>query len=745
MKYMRTYLVVSFCFFSIHLVLSQFQFSYQQSISVNKLGVGLTLPWAGGLNYAQVSEIDIDYDNDKDLFVFDRSNNQIRVFQHDVVGINHQYSFLPNSYGLFPSDIRYRAFMVDYNGDGKNDLFTYGVGGITVYKNTGNATTGLTWSLAKSLLYSDYWGANLNLYVSSSDIPAIVDVDLDGDLDVLTYHIGGQHVQYHQNQSVELYGHSDSLVFILKNECWGGFREDVTSNALFLNDQDSPCISGNVPNAEHPIHNKPSSNDSKAHSGSTLLAIDIDASSVKDLIIGDVSYPTMNLLINGGTAPNTNSLMVSVDPAFPSNTVAVNMQLFPAAYSVDVDFDGVKDLLVAPNARGVSENEKSLLYYKNTGSNAASNFVYQTKAFLQEDMIEHGTGSIPIFEDLTGDGLKDMFICNFFAYKPTLAKESRIAFYKNTGTQSLPVFTFIDDDFLNLSQSSYGLRMVATFGDVDGDSKPDLFIGLENGSILFRKNISTGSTPLFAAATASYQDNNGTPISAGQFASPQLFDLNKDGKLDLLIGQKTGEIMYYKNIGTSTVPSFQLETNILGNVDVSTTTPDGFPYPHFFLHNDTTYLLVGAYDGQIRFYDSIDGSLNGSFHLRTDHFLGLDLGAYSACSIVDIDSDGKLDMFVGQDLGGVFHLEHDASSSLGTTAIEKGIEFSIHPNPSGGVFYIESQKTGFSIYLMDQFGRKCHTIFIDSNATIVDVSFLSNGLYFLQAEDYSGVVRLVKR
>jgi hypothetical protein len=102
-------------------------------------------------------------------------------------------------------------------------------------------------------------------------------------------------------------------------------------------------------------------------------------------------------------------------------------------------------------------------------------------------------------------------------------------------------------------------------------------------------------------------------------------------------------------------------------------------------------------------------------------------------------------MFVGQDLGGVFHLEHDASSSLGTTAIEKGIEFSIHPNPSEGVFYIESQKTGFSLYLMDQFGRKCHTIFIDSNITIVDVSFLSNGLYFLQAEDYSGVVRLVKR
>lgn len=35
-------------------------------------------------------------------------------------------------------------------------------------------------------------------------------------MDILTYHISGEYLQYHQNQSQELYGHSDSLVFILK-------------------------------------------------------------------------------------------------------------------------------------------------------------------------------------------------------------------------------------------------------------------------------------------------------------------------------------------------------------------------------------------------------------------------------------------------------------------------------------------------------------------------------------------------
>ena len=730
-------------FFSSPVAEAQFQFAFNDSIVVRKFGVDLKLPWSGGLNYVQVSDLDIDFDGDNDLFVFDRSNDQIRVFKHEIQGASHFYSFLADSRSIFPSDIRYRATMLDYNGDGKNDLFTYGVGGIKVYKNTGNATNGLSWVLVKNLLYSDYWGSNLNLYVSSSDIPAIVDVDLDGDLDILTYHIGGEHVQYHQNQSMDLYGHADSLEFVLKNECWGGFREDVTSNAIFLNDQDSPCIAGNVPNPALPIINKPSADDSKAHSGSTLLAIDIDGSGVKDLIIGDVSYPSMNLLINGGALPNTNSLIVSVDPAFPSNSVSVNMQLFPAAYSVDVDFDGIKDLLVAPNARGVSENEQSVLYYKNTGSNSVSNFVYQTKSFLQEEMIEHGTGSLPVFADVTGDGLLDMFVSNFFAYKPTLSKESRIAYYKNTGSLQQPIFTFIDEDFLNLSQANYGLRMVPTFGDLDGDNKPDLILGLENGTMVYRKNISTGSTPLFAAGVTAYPDNNGTIINVGQYAAPQLFDLDNDGKLDLLIGKKTGEIVYYRNIGSSSVPSFQLVTNMLGNVDVSVS-PDGFPYPHFFRHLDTTYLLIGAYDGQLRFYDSIDGALTGNFNLREINFLGLDLCAYSACSVNDVDNDGKLDLFVGQDLGGVFHLEHDENSNLDLVEQTSSPNFSIYPNPTTGLFCIKSERIGVQMDLLDQFGRSCLHVQLEKSDTWIDLAFLSKGIYFLKEKGTAGVVRLVK-
>ena len=64
------------------------------------------------------------------------------------------------------------------------------------------------------------------------------------------------------------------------------------------------------------------------------------------------------------------------------------------------------------------------MFYKNTGSNNISNFVYNTNSFLQDGMIDHGSGSIPVFCDINGDGLQDMFVSNFFSYKDLAQKES---------------------------------------------------------------------------------------------------------------------------------------------------------------------------------------------------------------------------------------------------------------------------------------------------------------------------------
>lgn len=126
-----------FVFLFVNFGFAQFGFIYNDSILLKKGGDTLDFLWAGGLNHAQFSTIDVDFDGLEDLFIFDRSSNQIRVFKTVENNGVKSYSYLYNSRDLFPDDIRYRATMVDYNADGKKDIFTYGIGGVKVYRNTG--------------------------------------------------------------------------------------------------------------------------------------------------------------------------------------------------------------------------------------------------------------------------------------------------------------------------------------------------------------------------------------------------------------------------------------------------------------------------------------------------------------------------------------------------------------------------------------------------------------------------------
>lgn len=725
---------------------AQFGFEYDDSIVV-KIGADtLDNPWGGGLNYAQFSDFDYDFDGDMDLFVFDRSKNNIRVFTQETDGGVH-YELAYNSKNKFPADVRYRATMIDYDNDGRKDLFTQGTGGLTVYRNVGSIATGLQWELAEDLIYSQYPNNFSNLIINSSDIPAIVDVDGDSDIDILTFHQGGSHVEYHQNQSMELYGIPDSLTFVLKNQCWGKFTEDLNTNSLFLNDPNYPCQGGDIVNPESvsDVNEK-----ATRHAGSTLLAFDYNNSGVLDLVVGDVSFTNLNLLINGGTTVNSDSPMISVDNSFPSNTTPANIQLFPAAYLVDVDFDLVKDLIVCPNAKNVSFNESSVHFYKNIGTNANPTFVFTSDNFLQDQMIEHGTGSIPIFSDIDQDGLDDMLVSNFYRYIPVLNKESTLAYYRNTGTATNPVFTYVDYDYLNLSSENYGLRSVPAFGDIDGDNDDDIILGTEIGTLVYYENTGSGSGSIYGSGTINFQDNNGTPINVLAYAHPQLFDLNNDGLLDLIIGNKNGEISYYQNIGTATSPSFQLVNPMLGNIDITPTLPDGYAAPHFFRLAGETQLFIGGIDGNLFYYNDIDGNINSgqSFTMVSDSYLNIDVESYSSFYLNDINQDGNLNLFVGQDLGGLFHFEANPNSNASVFEAEQTYLVALYPNPANTMVTLSFDNVQGSEYLIRNMnGQLVQQGNITSQKIQLDISTISNGVYFVQIELNNGDVvtrKLVK-
>ncbi len=683
-------------------------------------------PWDGGINYAQFSTIDLNLDGNLDLVYFDRSFNQLRTYLNQSIAGNDKYIYSTEFEALFPQDMRYRLFCADYNLDGKKDLFTYGIGGIKVYKNI-SSTSVLNFELAYSVLSTDYLGDDQTLYVSSSDIPAIVDVDGDTDLDILTFHIGGQRLEYHQNQSQELFGHSDSLKFVLKNECWGQFLEDPNTNNVTLNSTEVPCINGSIGT---PLKN---SEEQDRHSGSSVLALDMNNNGVLDLLLGDISHENVLLLMNSGSTPNMNSPMVSQELNFPSNSSPIQMNLFPATFFEDVDFDGIKDLIVTPNARNVSENQRSVWFYKNTGTNTTPVFVYQTNSFLQKEMIDHGTASIPVFFDQNGDGKRDLLLSHFFRYKPLLAKETTFQTYRNTGTASVPEFTFQSSDYNGFLAQFLGLRPVPSFGDLDNDGDEDMIIGRENGSVTFHQNTAGAGNPCVFANGVPLLNASSGQITSGAYAFPQLFDLNNDGKLDLIIGKKTGEIVYYKNEGTLSSYSFVLSNSTLGNVDISTN-PDAYCAPHFFRKDNVTYLFVGGFDGKLHYYDSIEANidLGESFHLNNPNFLGISTGAYSTFWVEDIDNDGKLNLFVGQDLGGISLYEVDPTSDLSFSEIPK-LNYTLFPNPAKNSFSISGIELESSTYKMYSISGELQQAGTFSENS-VNCEKLSSGMYFIHFE-----------
>ena len=110
----------------------------RDTITVIENGKVLRSPWAGGLNFCQFSKIDLNGDGKKDIAVFDKVNSIafgiIRAFINSGGPGEDKYVSDGNYSGKFPKVDSWVNF-VDYNGDGKEDLFTYILGGIKVYKN----------------------------------------------------------------------------------------------------------------------------------------------------------------------------------------------------------------------------------------------------------------------------------------------------------------------------------------------------------------------------------------------------------------------------------------------------------------------------------------------------------------------------------------------------------------------------------------------------------------------------------
>ena len=78
----------------------------------------------------------------------------------------------------------------------------------------------------------------------------------------------------------------------------------------------------------------------------------------------------------------------------------------------------------------------------------------------------------------------------------------------------------------------------------------DLLVGDELGLLhLYINSAGPGAWPIWELETLGLTDGEGTTIDVGQFAAPQWVDVDEDGLLDIVIGEKNGTLSLYLGCG----------------------------------------------------------------------------------------------------------------------------------------------------------------------------------------------------
>lgn len=727
----------------------------EQPPQVTVNGKKLPLAWTGGLNACHFAAIDLNGDGQNDYIAFDRIGSRVLCFSHD-------WQLLPDVAHRLPP-LRYWVQTHDYNHDGLQDLFTFnGISGISLYKNTSEPTPEgyrLQFEPVSDGLPAEMFGHSSPLYCTWADYPVIADIDGDGDLDVLNFWVPstGDFLLYYRNFAVEEGHRADTFLLKTEDWSWGCFVENEESNAVIL---DSCSSRGQ----ETAAKNAPK------HAGSTIFAVRNPHSGLFDLVLGDVGYPGLFFLHNGGTPQQAR--ITSYDTVFPLSTPC---RLYNFPILSPIVWNDSLCYVVSPfetdpfNAQG----SQSLWLYADTGSGAAYGILRQ-KDFLQDRMLDFGTGAVPVAYDYNHDGKTDLVVGNYGRHTDAFYQggswhtrhTALLCLLENTGTDEQPAFELKTDDYLGLSR--YGLRALhPAFADLDGDGQDEMVLGMEDGRLwLFRLHEN--------GLDADLCDSLFLDAELSGFSAPVLFDLDQDGFPDLIAGEKQhvwqasprrltkGSLSFWRNTGipkngrNGLFPAFEKITDSLGGVDVIDRDFSNFGYsrPSFYKNRQGEILLAcGSENGEVFLYGHISGNLQGNFRLLgkvAENGRKIKVGIHAAPLLHDWNGDGLPELAIGNQCGGLQYFNgkdwqamQEEATNVEKPSSDNRQALTVFPNPAQNGFYAHILQQG--IYrLLDGHGRVLKRFSWQEGLHYVDISRLSAGLYFLQSENRQATQKIIK-
>ncbi len=579
--------------------------------------------FSGGLNNPEIQFIDIDADNDQDLFVLN-SDGTFSFYLNK--GSRFQPSFELQISALPGLTFSNWFYFVDMDNDDDFDYFTANGSMVQYFENSGNSFS------PDFVLHTDTL-RDVNgqiIYAEFGSNPLLADIDSDGDYDFFFGNTAGT-VTFYENT-----GTAQQFAFSFITNFW----QDI-------------LIIGTTENSLN------------KHGASSLEFFDYENDGDLDLLWGDFFSNSLYFLKNNGS-PSAPQMQLFSN-VFPLNSDSVNTQGFNMPRITDIDGDSDFDLFVSvlydPTVK------QSLIFYENTGTQNNPNFQKITEDYLYT--FDVGNNSHPVLIDIDSDGDDDLFLGSL--NNPT----GTIWYFENTGNKSDPQFQFVTNKFYGINQD---LSTVPTFGDLDADGDFDLLVGRFDGTIEFYRNEGNRFTPDFISQGI-LRDKNSSVIDHGTSSTPLLFDFDLDNDMDLVCGAFNGKLYYYQNTGTPENFAYEYLPQFFQSIDVG---DNSVPEIIDFDNNGTNDLFCGNREGKIKFFLNTGTNEFPVWQNQQNYFDQFNFGGFSLITFKDIDADSDRDALVGNVKGGLYFFKNTTVNSIDdkTDIIPAEIELEIFPNPT---------------------------------------------------------------